>query len=190
MGTVAYISPEQARGAAVDSRSEQFSLGLILREVAMGKQTFRRESLPETMTAIIRDDAPALDASVPAPLRWVIEGLLEKDPEERYVSTKDLARDLRGMRERGSEASGVAAVVLLGKRRSWWPFVLAAGCLVAGAVLVLIMIPPAEIDVAQYRFTPLARDEVTETDPQCALVHPTRETYANTAAAVSFAGQF
>ena len=114
MGTVAYMSPEQARGAAVDSRSDQFSLGLILHEMATGKQTFRRESLPETMTAIIKDDAPALDASVPAPLRWVVERLLEKDPEERYASTKDLARDLRGMRERGSEASGVAPVVVAG----------------------------------------------------------------------------
>src|SRR5947209_3448872 len=100
MGTVAYMSPEQARGAAVDSRSDQFSLGLILHEMATGDQAFRRPSIPETMTAIIRDDAPGLHASVPAPLRWMVERLLEKDPEERYASTKDLARDLRGIRER------------------------------------------------------------------------------------------
>jgi eukaryotic-like serine/threonine-protein kinase len=140
MGTVAYMSPEQARGAMVDSRSDQFSLGLILHEMATGKQTFRRESLPETMTAIIKDDAPALDAAVPAPLRWVVERLLEKDPEERYASTKDLARDLREMRERLSEAS---PAVVARKRRPLWPFLLAAGCLVAGVVLALFLIPPA-----------------------------------------------
>ena len=118
------------------------------------------------MTAIIRDDAPALDASVPAPLRWVVERLLEKDPEERYASTKDLARDLRGVRERLSEASGSMAPVAAGKRRPLWPCLLAAGCLAAGAALALVLIPPAEADISHYKFTPLARNEAIEIDPQ------------------------
>jgi Tol biopolymer transport system component len=166
MGTVAYMSPEQARGAAVDSRSDQFSLGLILYEMATGKQTFRRESLPETMTAIIKDDAPALDASVPGPLRWVVERLLEKDPEERYASTKDLARDLRGMRERLSDASGSVAPVVARKRRALWPFLMVVGCLVVGVVFAVLLIPAAETDLSRYKFTPLSRDEASETDPQ------------------------
>ena len=170
MGTVAYMSPEQARGAAVDPRSDQFSLGLILHEMATGKQTFRRPSIPETMAAIIKEDAPALDTSLPAPLRWVIERLLEKDPEERYVATKDLAHDLRTMRDRLSEASSsvalAAASATPAPRRSLWPYGLAAACLAVGAALAMLLIPPAETDLSRYKFTPLAREETAESDPQ------------------------
>jgi Tol biopolymer transport system component len=170
MGTVAYMSPEQARGAAVDSRSDQFSLGLILHEMATGKQTFRRPSIPETMAAIIKEDASPLDASLPAPLRWVIERLLEKDPEERYVATKDLARDLRTMRDHLSEASSSVALPAVAAapapRRSLWPYGFAAACLAVGAALAMLLIPPAETDLSRYRFTPLAREETSEGDPQ------------------------
>ena len=170
LGTVAYMSPEQARGAAVDSRSDQFSLGLILHEMATGKQTFRRPSIPETMTAIIKEDAPPLDASLPAPLRWVVERLLEKDPEERYVATKDLAHDLRTMRDRLSEASSSVALppapTAPARRRPLWPFGLAAACLAAGAALAIVLIPASETDLSRYQFTPFAREETSEADPQ------------------------
>ena len=72
LGTVAYMSPEQAQGLDLDFRSDQFSFGLILHEMATGKQAFRRGSQPETITAIIRDEAPALDSALAAPLRWIV----------------------------------------------------------------------------------------------------------------------
>ena len=100
LGTGAYMSPQQARGAAVDYRSDQFALGVIVHEMLSGKQPFRRYSMPETMTAVRKEDAPQLEASVPAPLRCMVERLLEKEPEERYSSTKDLFRELRTLRER------------------------------------------------------------------------------------------
>ena len=96
MGTVAYMSPEQALGRPVDFRSDQFSFGSILYEMVTGKQAFPRASAPETMTAIIRRSRSRSAAArqTAVPLRWIVERCLAKDPEERYASTKDLARDL------------------------------------------------------------------------------------------------
>src|SRR3954452_11860687 len=68
MGTVAYMSPEQARGQELDARSDQFSFGLIIYELATGKRAFERATAAETMTAIIREDAAPLPDQLPAPL--------------------------------------------------------------------------------------------------------------------------
>jgi eukaryotic-like serine/threonine-protein kinase len=107
MGTVGYMSPEQASGKKVDFRSDQFSLGTILYEMATGKRAFRRETAAEIIVAIIRDEPEAVPsaAKVPPPLRWIIERCLEKDPEQRYASTRDLARDLSILREHLPEAT-------------------------------------------------------------------------------------
>jgi len=109
LGTAGYMSPEQARGRPVDYRSDQFTLGTILYEMATGRQAFRRETPAQTIAAII-DDAPeplsSLSPGLPAPVRWLIERCLAKDPAERYVSTLDVARELRGLRERLGEVAG------------------------------------------------------------------------------------
>jgi serine/threonine-protein kinase len=110
IGTAGYMSPEQARGQAVDFRSDQFAFGAILYELATGVQAFRRESPAQTMTAIIEQQPQplaALNPSLPAPLRWVIERCLAKDPAERYASTLDLARELRGLREHLRDAGSL-----------------------------------------------------------------------------------
>src|SRR3954469_13132670 len=94
-GTVAYMSPEQARAQELDARSDQFSFGLILYELATGRRAFARDTAPELMTAIIREPAPPLPESVPAPVRWTIDRCLAKDADERYSSTRDLYLELR-----------------------------------------------------------------------------------------------
>ncbi|HKB72231.1 MAG TPA: protein kinase [Thermoanaerobaculia bacterium] len=111
MGTVAYMSPEQARGAAVDVRSDQFSFGSILHEMLTGRPAFRRGSAAETLSAILREDPEALPSSVPPPLRWIVERCLAKDAGQRYASTRDLARDLATLRERLPEAASTAVAV-------------------------------------------------------------------------------
>jgi serine/threonine-protein kinase len=102
LGTAGYMSPEQARGRPVDFRSDQFTLGAILYEMATGRQAFRRETPAQTIAAIIEDPPEPIGSfnpSLPTPLRWVIDRCLAKDPAERYVSTLDLARELRSLRE-------------------------------------------------------------------------------------------
>ncbi len=90
------MSPEQASGRTVDFRSDQFSVGLLLYEMATGRRAFERPTPVETLTAIIREEPEPLAVAAPrlaAPVRWVIERCLAKDPEERYASTRDLARE-------------------------------------------------------------------------------------------------
>jgi Tol biopolymer transport system component/predicted Ser/Thr protein kinase len=108
VGTAGYMSPEQASGQAVDFRSDQFSLGAVLYEMVTGAKPFARKTNAETLVAIIREepeDAAKLNPRSPAPLRWLIERCLEKDPEDRFASTRDLARDLGSLREHLSESS-------------------------------------------------------------------------------------
>lgn len=109
LGTVGYMSPEQAAGRAADFRSDQFSLGVILYEMATGCRAFWAQSVPQTLAAIIEKDPrpiSELNPEFPAPARWIIERCLEKDPAGRYASTLDLAREIRNVREHLSEASG------------------------------------------------------------------------------------
>jgi eukaryotic-like serine/threonine-protein kinase len=113
MGTVGYMSPEQASGRDVDYRSDQFSFGSILYEMATGKRAFQRHTGAETLTAIIREEPQPLaqaNPRVPAPVRWIVERCLAKEPEERFASTKDLARDLRSLRDHLSETSAAETI--------------------------------------------------------------------------------
>ncbi|MFZ1974406.1 MAG: protein kinase [Candidatus Acidiferrales bacterium] len=106
LGTVQYMSPEQASGEALDFRSDQFSFGLVLYEMVTGKRAFVRKTPAEVLVAIMREQAEPVGAQnpdVPAPLCWAIERCMAKDPEKRYATTRDLARELGAMRERFAE---------------------------------------------------------------------------------------
>jgi Tol biopolymer transport system component/predicted Ser/Thr protein kinase len=175
VGTVAYMSPEQARGQTnLTAQSDQFSLGLVLYELAAGKRAFRRGTKAETMTAIIREDAEPLPATVPVPLRWVIERLLHKEPAERYDSTGDLYRELRQLRDHLSESVSASAIPAVAGtsartgsttgRRAILGVGLAAA-LACSAGLAALLIRPAPADLSSYKFTPIARDEATERFP-------------------------
>jgi Tol biopolymer transport system component len=113
IGTVAYMSPEQARGFPIDHRSDQFSLGIVLYEMLTGRRPFHGDSAAETLTAIMREEPEALEKiapPVPAPVRWIVERCLAKEPSGRFAATWDLAQDLATMRVHISEAtsSGVS----------------------------------------------------------------------------------
>lgn len=102
LGTIGYMSPEQASGRAADFRSDQFSLGTILYEMATGRRAFRQATGAETLAAIIREDPASisqLNPQVPLPLQWAIHRCLAKNPDGRYASTRDLAHDLAIVRD-------------------------------------------------------------------------------------------
>ncbi len=165
IGTAAYMSPEQARGQTLDTRSDQFSFGLILYELAAGKRAFQRASAAETLAAIIREEAEPLPSNVPAPLRWTVERLLAKDPAERYDTTRGLYQELASLRARLSEASAAAPLPVTPSRarRLWWiPVAVALSVAAAGVVLSAAFGTPA---APRYRFTPLAITNENESDP-------------------------
>jgi formylglycine-generating enzyme required for sulfatase activity len=100
MGTVGYMSPEQARGSSADTRSDIFSLGCVLYEMLTGRRAFSRPTAPETLTAILNEDPPDVSESgkqVPAGLKRLLRRCLEKNPEERLQAARDLAFDLRSI---------------------------------------------------------------------------------------------
>jgi serine/threonine protein kinase/Tol biopolymer transport system component len=120
MGTAGYMSPEQASGRTADFRSDQFSFGAILYELSTGRRAFQRNTAAETLTAVIREDPEPIEQAnpkTPAPLRWIIERCLEKDPDERYESTKDLARDLARLRRHLPEATSSGEIAAVPARR-------------------------------------------------------------------------
>jgi len=179
IGTIAYMSPEQARAnVELTPQSDQFSLGLVLYELATGQRAFRRDSAAEIMTAIIREDAEQLPAAVPPPLRWIIERLLAKDPADRYDSTRDLYRELRQIRERLSEStSGVqtAGTAQRSTRPITRPKTLLAGLAIALLAGALAWMIHPRSGAGDYRFTPM---EVSWENPSIATWSPDGKAFA------------
>jgi serine/threonine protein kinase len=135
LGTVGYMSPEQVRGVAADHRSDIFSCGVVLYEMLTGRRPFGRDSAVETMNAILKEDPPAIqisDGSVGAALRRVTEHCLEKQPEERFQSARDLAFDLETLRA----SSDPGAMTRVGARapRRLSPLIAAMIAVVAMAI--------------------------------------------------------
>src|ERR1700728_2235168 len=142
MGTAGYMSPEQVRGAAVDPRSDIFSLGAILYEMRSGKRAFHRDTAADTMSAILKEDPPDLSETgrnVSPALERIVQHCLEKNPESRFHSASDIAFDLEHL----SGLSGSSARVAAGGAASGLqriqpsrrlPIAIAAGLIIAGAV--------------------------------------------------------
>ena len=179
MGTVAYMSPEQASGRKVDFRSDQFAFGAIVWEMFAGRPCFRRASAAETLSAIMRDEPEPVrgaNSAVPAQLAWIIDRCLAKEPTGRYASTRDLASEIATVRDHLSDltsapidAARTSAAAVSRARRYGRPMViallaaavLAAGFLVrrrgtAAAPVIRFSIPPPAPSLFYSRFDAIA----------------------------------
>ncbi|PYT06956.1 MAG: hypothetical protein DMF60_08145, partial [Acidobacteria bacterium] len=125
MGTAGYMSPEQVRGQRVDHRSDVFSFGAILYEMLTGRRAFHRESAVETLNSILKEDPPEFpetSRSIAPGLERVVRHCLEKNPEERFQSARDLAFDLEALSGVSVPSAAQAAVALQPVR--WKPVAL------------------------------------------------------------------
>ena len=157
LGTVGYMSPEQASGEPVDFRSDQFSFGAILYEMITGKRAFERRTSAQTLSAIIESEPQPLTVApdTPTNLVWVVERCLAKDPDERYGSTKDLARDLAAIRDHrsGVSVSGVAPPSAR-RLRLARPVTVALAALVAAGLAALAFIAGQSLQAKRSREAP------------------------------------
>jgi eukaryotic-like serine/threonine-protein kinase len=154
MGTPSYMSPEQARGERVDHRSDVFSLGVVIYEMASGELPFKGKSQAETMNAVITEPhtpAAELNEELPEGLSAAIDRALSKDPASRYQSMEEMLLDLRQVGRAvgflgSSDSQGAAiAYVPLWRRptRRWmWAMTLLALALVAGLALLFSSLRP------------------------------------------------
>src|SRR5262245_58602348 len=102
LGTVNYMSPEQAKGRAVDARTDVFSLGVVIYEMVAGRPPFAGESSTEVLAAILDREPPPLarfEPEAPQELQRIVSKALRKDREQRYQTIKDLLIDLRNLRD-------------------------------------------------------------------------------------------
>ena len=157
LGTVAYMSPEQVRGKALDHRSDLFSLGVMLYEMLAGVRPFRGETTPDTQSAILSVEPRDLAAAgaIPPALERVLRRCLEKLPEQRFQSASDLAFAL----DTASTSSSAVAIAPPDRRviRRWGTvaaIAAAAGVgLAIGLAITSLRPRPAPVDQAAIHFT-------------------------------------
>jgi Tol biopolymer transport system component len=150
LGTAAYMSPEQVRGEPSDHRSDIFSLGVVLYEMLTGTHPFKRRSEAETLHAILAEEPAASTPGLLPEVRRILSRCLEKRPEDRFQSARDLALDLRQLAETGTRTEPAR----LGARP--WAVEIATMVVVAGvaAVVGYRVRPAAERTVVRFSIAP------------------------------------
>jgi serine/threonine protein kinase/Tol biopolymer transport system component len=123
VGTIAYMSPEQVQDKTTDSRSDVFSFGAVLYEMATGRCAFAGESTASVIAEILRGEpksAKVLNPAIPDELQRVIGTALEKDPSDRYQSANDLMIDLRRLKRQTTSASHTSVEIQAPPTRFNW----------------------------------------------------------------------
>jgi eukaryotic-like serine/threonine-protein kinase len=171
VGTIAYMSPEQARGEEVDSRSDLFSFGAVLYEMATGQRPFLGSTSALVFHAILAQ-APALpttlNSKLPVELERVIDKALEKDRDMRYQSAAEMRADLKRLKRQTSSHSSVAVTKTVmpdarrrSPHRSWLALLGVAVILAAAAGFWLVPLPAPKV----LAYTPLTSDRQKKFDP-------------------------
>jgi eukaryotic-like serine/threonine-protein kinase len=147
LGTVAYMSPEQAEGKAIDHRSDIFALGIVLYEMATGERPFKGDTSLSLLSAILKDTPRAItdiNNRLPRDLNRIVRRCLMKDPEQRYQSAKDIRNDLQELRQALDSGELAATVTSVAPARANRKTLWAAAATVAliGAVVTTIQVWP------------------------------------------------
>ena len=167
LGTLAYMSPEQVKGEAVDARSDLFSFGTVLYEMLSGRRAFQRASAAETMAAILQEDPPEISGSgraIPPALDNIVRHCLEKDPQNRFQSARDVAFSLA---EHTSASVASARAPEASAPRARWPWIAAAALAVlalAGGLLLLRRPAAREAEVKRVAVLPFENLGAAEDD--------------------------
>lgn len=181
MGTVGYMSPEQARGQQADQRADIFALGAILYEILTGKKAFHKPTPAETMSAILNEDPPRIlqiVPSTPLALQRVVHRCLEKNPEQRFQSASDLAFALEALSD--SDTSAAIRLERTRLRIPWlWIATLGFTVMVAGGLIAWLKSPsqPRVESVRQLTDDGEVKEELAAIDTDGSRVYFT-ETYA------------
>ncbi len=133
LGTAGYMSPEQVRGKAADSRSDIFSFGAILYETLSGKRAFHGDSAADTMSAILKEEPPDLaetNRNVSPALERIVRHCLEKNPAERFQSARDVAFNLEALTDISTASRGGLRAVPEQRPARRWVLPMVAGLLV------------------------------------------------------------
>jgi Tol biopolymer transport system component len=140
LGTFQYMAPEQLEGKAVDARTDIFALGAVLYEIATGRKAFTGSSQASLISAIMtREPEPisTIQPMTPPALDRVVRTCLAKDPEDRWQSAGDVAKELKWIAEAGSQAGAPAVVVSRRKNRERLAWLVAATAIVLAGALAL-----------------------------------------------------
>jgi eukaryotic-like serine/threonine-protein kinase len=160
VGTLPYMSPEHVEGRTVDHRSDIFSLGVMLYEMATGGRPFTGGSQAAVIASILSTDPPT-QSSMPPALDRIIRTALEKNPDERWQSAQDVARQLRWISE---SSSPVAVGPSRSKRRLVLPLALVGAVLAAGAAGWAIGARKRPVAMNASRFSVLVPSELRLTE--------------------------
>jgi serine/threonine protein kinase len=165
MGTVGYMSPEQARGSAANHRADIFAFGTILYEMLTGKRAFQKPTSAETMSAILNEDPPSISQlapTIPLALQRVVHRCLEKNPEQRFQSASDLAFALEGLSDSGS-SSGIGVRQTRSRSVYWWAAITVI--LITSALAATLYLTRSPRVIATAALTRLTWDSGLTMDP-------------------------
>jgi len=177
IGTMPYMSPEQLEGKDIDSRSDIFSLGVVLYEMATGERPFKGDTSVSIISSIVKDEPRPVDAvkeDLPHHLARIIRNCLEKEPARRYQSALDVRNELERLRqEETSQAAVLTAPVpesKASKVRRWWP--VAAGVAVVVIALVVLWTRQSETPITPPLESSAGTAAAAEAQPPMIVVLP------------------
>jgi len=164
LGTLPYMAPEQLRGEDTDARTDIWGVGAVLYEMASGQRPFREDLAPRLTDAILHEPPTsprALNGAIPAELERIILKCLDKDPENRYQSAKELVVDLRRLE---ATSTGVAVAAPLRKRPRQWLLPAIGGAGVCALIAAILLLWPRLAHYESAAVPPLRWEQLTNFD--------------------------